>query len=104
MRRNMVRRAEWGETGDAADCLVGLPLGCEPYTGTQEACARYVISEVSGQIGPGLGRNMSVSITGPIWGQLAYHTNAYNTAPSPGAAVFTNNAVITGPDSGNVEI
>lgn len=65
----------WGASGDARDCLEGLPPGCASFSGTQAACARYVVSDVSGETGPGLGSNVQITITGP------YLTFAGQTAP-----------------------
>lgn len=64
----------WGATGDLLDCLAG-PAGCDAQTGTQSACARFVLFSVSGTIGD-TSTYRQVSIDHP------YLTIAGQTAPS----------------------
>lgn len=55
----------WASSGNARACLEGLPDGCSGVNGSQSACRRYVVFDTSGQIGPGLGNNTAIVVTGP---------------------------------------
>lgn len=74
----------WGTSGtrDVEDCMEALPPGCLAFVGTQAACARFVVSEVSGVITVPDGQ---VSVVGP------YLTAAFQTSPANGEGNCTAN-------------
>lgn len=62
--------ATWND-GSFKGCVVALPPGCTGRTGSQSACARTVISDVSGALDFS---NQTLVVTGPylsVWGSTA---------------------------------